>query len=117
MCLCVRCGGAAPVHRPIEQDVGGCSASVSFLSIRQTHQPTHRAFLGLVLFESKLQTVWNMQRRRGALRALMPLCTYEGMKRLSAQPFNPFMPTQELICSMKEQEQQQPPPFGKSLHC
>lgn len=27
--------------------------------------------------------------------SLMPLCSYEGMSRLAAQPFNPFVPTQE----------------------
>lgn len=66
-----------------------------------------------------LQTVWNMQRRRGARRsfnASVYIWRHEASHHSFNQSFNPFMPTREHICSMNEQEQP-PPPLGKSSQC
>lgn len=43
---------------------------------------THQAFLSCTVWVKVLKTVWNMQRRCGALHSLMPVCIYEGIAPL-----------------------------------
>lgn len=89
---------------------------VSFL---QASVPPTRPFCALYCMSKSCQADC-MEHAEEARSALFfdasEYTLYEGTSCLTTQSFNPFVPTQEQISSMKEQ-QRHPPPFGKSSHC